>query len=228
MTDTSGSTEGYRDNCCRSCRSFIQSSGCRDPTVLRNFKGEVEIAELGGELGLSSSGRLQVLEGLPVCQEVSFQDDRDTVFGHVLRLLFLNDPIHQHLLATGQTCFRGMAPSDVNRLQIDIETYCSPGFEFPNPEREEDRIIAIALSDSSGWETVLWGKELTEPEMLQRLNGIIQARDPDVIEGHNIFKFDLSYIKARAKRHGIALPVGAQRQRTIRLQLASVYRRAND
>ena len=101
-----------------------------------------------------------------------------------------------------------MTPSDVNRLQIDIETYCSPGFEFPNPEREEDRIIAIALSDSSGWETVLWGKELTEPEMLQRLNGIIQARDPDVIEGHNIFKFDLSYIKARAKRHGIALKWG--------------------
>ncbi len=55
---------------------------------------------------------------------------------------------------------------------------------------------------------MLWGKELTEPEMLQRLNGIIQARDPDVIEGHNIFKFDLSYLKARAKRHGIALPWG--------------------
>ena len=101
-----------------------------------------------------------------------------------------------------------MALTDLNRLQIDIETYCSSGFEFPNPEREEDRIIAIALSDSSGWETVLWGKDLTEAEMLERLNGIIQERDPDVIEGHNIFKFDLSYLKTRAKRHGVALPWG--------------------
>ena len=122
--------------------------------------------------------------------------------------LFLNDPIQQHLLVTGQTCFRGMTPSDVNRLQIDIETYCSPGFEFPNPEREEDRLIAIALSDSSGWEMLLWGKELSEPGMLERLNDIIQERDPDVIEGHNIFKFDLSYLKTRAKRHGVPLKWG--------------------
>jgi DNA polymerase elongation subunit (family B) len=44
--------------------------------------------------------------------------------------------------------------------------------------------------------------------MLERLNAIIQERDPDVIEGHNVFKFDLSYIKTRAQRHGIALKWG--------------------
>jgi DNA polymerase, archaea type len=176
--------------------------------LLRNFKGEVEVAELGGELVYRA---LAVFKSWKDCLSAKKYLSKVTGVrpsGTSAGYLFLNDPIHQHLLVTGQTCFLGMTPSDVNRLQIDIETYCSPGYEFPNSEREEDRIIAIALSDSSGWETVLWGKELTEPEMLQRLNGIIQARDPDVIEGHNIFKFDLSYIKARAKRHSILLKWG--------------------
>ena len=176
--------------------------------LLGNFKGEVEVAELGGELVYRA---LAVFKSWKDCLSAKKYLSKVTgsrPSGTSSGFLFLNDPIHQHLLVTGQTCFLGMTPSDVNRMQIDIETYCSPGFEFPNPEREEDRIIAIALSDSSGWETVLWGKDLSEPEMLQRLNGIIQARDPDVIEGHNIFKFDLSYIKARAKRHGIALKWG--------------------
>ena len=176
--------------------------------LLRNFKGEVEVAELGGELVYRALAAFKSWKDCLSAKKYLSKMTEGRASGTSAGYLFLNDPIHQHLLVTGQTCFLGMTPSDVNRLQIDIETYCSPGFEFPNPEREEDRIIAIALSDSSGWETVLWGKELTEPEMLQRLNGIIQARDPDVIEGHNIFKFDLSYIKARAKRHSIPLKWG--------------------
>jgi len=176
--------------------------------LLRNFKGDVEIAELGGELVYRA---LAVFKSWKDClsakkylSKATGRMPSDRSAGY----LFLNDPIHQHLLVTGQTCFRGMTPGDLNHVQIDIETYCSAGFEFPNPEREEDRLIAIALSDSSGWETVLWGKELSEPEMLERLNRVIQERDPDVIEGHNIFKFDLSYIKTRAKRHEIALKWG--------------------
>jgi len=178
------------------------------PDLLGNFRSEVEIADLGGELVYRA---LAVFKSWKDClsarkylSKVTGGRPSGTSSGY----LFLNDPIHQHLLVTGQTSFRGMTPSDVIRLQIDIETYSSLGFEFPNPEREEDRIIAIALSDSSGWETVLWGKELAEPEMLERLNGIVQARDPDVIEGHNIFKFDLSYIKTRAKRYDIPLKWG--------------------
>ena len=33
-------------------------------------------------------------------------------------------------------------------------------------------------------------------------------RDPDVIEGHNIFRFDLPYIEARCKLHGIPFSIG--------------------
>ncbi|MFQ5539830.1 MAG: DNA polymerase domain-containing protein, partial [Candidatus Binatia bacterium] len=79
---------------------------------------------------------------------------------------------------------------------------------FPNAERETDRITAIALSDSTGWERLISGKEYGEAEMLIEMVREIQSRDPDVIEGHNLFRFDLEYIEARAKRFGVALNLG--------------------
>src|SRR5262245_6291073 len=178
------------------------------PELLRGFRGEVEIVELGGELVYRSLAVFRSWNDCLAAKKYLSKAAGGRPSDSSGRHLFLNDPIHQHLLAIGQTSFKGMALTDLNRMQIVIETYCSSGFEFPNPEREGDRIIAIAVSDSSGWETLLWGKELTEPEMLVRLNSIIQERDPDVIEGHNIFKFDLSYLMTRAKRHGIALNWG--------------------
>ena len=43
---------------------------------------------------------------------------------------------------------------------------------------------------------------------LKRLCSLIIERDPDVIEGHNIFKFDLPYLSARASKLGISLFMG--------------------
>ena len=37
---------------------------------------------------------------------------------------------------------------------------------------------------------------------------VIQERDPDVIEWHNIFAFDLQYLAIRYKRHRIAFSIG--------------------
>lgn len=122
--------------------------------------------------------------------------------------LFLNDPVHQHLLLTGKTFFRGMEFDSLRRLALDIETDCAPGHAFSNPNREEDRIISVALMDDSGWSAVLSGSEMSERELLERLTTLIRERDPDVIEGHNIFRFDLEYLRIRAARHGVRLAWG--------------------
>jgi len=122
--------------------------------------------------------------------------------------LFLSDPVHQHLLLTGKTLFKGLAFKDVHRLAIDIETGCAPGYEFSNPEREEDRIISIALASSRGHEEVLFGRDMEEKKMIEALGERIRELDPDVIEGHNIFNFDLDYIRARAQMHAVALSWG--------------------
>lgn len=120
----------------------------------------------------------------------------------------LNDPVQQHLVLTGRTLFKGMRFGDLRRLQMDLETYCTPGFDFSNPDREGDRILAIALADQTGWTEVLSGAEHDEKTLIERWVAIVQERDPDVIEGHNIFKFDLPYLLARAKRHEVRLAVG--------------------
>jgi DNA polymerase elongation subunit (family B) len=120
----------------------------------------------------------------------------------------INDEVTQYLMSTGRTLFKGMEFEEVHRLQLDIETYCAPGFEFPNSDRESDRIIVISLSDNFGWERCLSATELSEKEMLQALVRIVRERDPDVIEGHNLFRFDLPYLEARARRHRVPLQLG--------------------
>jgi len=122
--------------------------------------------------------------------------------------LFLPDISHQYMLASGTTLFKGMEFSELRCLALDIETACADGYGFSNPERPEDRIISVALKDSHGEEILLRGDQLTEPELLQALNGAIQSCDPDVITGHNIFRFDLDYIGRRAQQHGIRLTWG--------------------
>ena len=122
--------------------------------------------------------------------------------------LFFSDPIQQDLILTGQTHFLTLPFGSLHRMQLDIETYCTGGYEFPSAARAEDRITAIALSDNTGWEHVISGKALTEAGMLQELVRIVHERDPDVLEGHNLFRFDLEYIEARAKRHKVRLALG--------------------
>ncbi len=125
---------------------------------------------------------------------------------------YLNDPVHQYLLVSGRTLFKELPFNDLARLQLDIETYCAEGYEFSNPHREEDRITVISLSDSSGWEYAISGREYSEKEMLEIMVEQINLRDPDVIEGHNIFNFDLTYIEARARRFKVPLAVGRNMQ----------------
>jgi DNA polymerase I len=122
--------------------------------------------------------------------------------------LFLSDLSHQYLLTTGTTLFKGLEFAELRCLALDIETDCAEGYGFSNPDRPEDRILSIALKDSHGEETVLRGDRLSEPELLQALNAAIHQCDPDIITGHNIFRFDLDYIGKRARMHGIRLDWG--------------------
>ena len=123
-------------------------------------------------------------------------------------IYFQPDPVTHFLMQSGRTLFKGMTFEQLHRLQLDIETYTSPPHKFSNASRPGDRIILIALADNAGWSHLIDGKKLSEPQMLAELTRIIRERDPDVIEGHNIFNFDLPYLLARAAMHGIPLGIG--------------------
>ena len=117
------------------------------------------------------------------------------------------NPAQQYLMQSGRTLFKGMAFDDLHRLQLDIEVISRPGM-FPHAERPEDRIVIIALGDNRGWREIIDARALSEREMLERLVAVIRRRDPDVIEGHNIYAFDLAYLMTRCTLHGVDFAVG--------------------
>jgi DNA polymerase, archaea type len=137
---------------------------------------------------------------------------------------FLGDSVQQFLLLTGRTSFAGLGFDDLHRLALDIEVVTTDGFEFPSAARPDDRIVAVALADNRGFRHVIRGDLLDEKSLLQEMVKIVSERDPDVIEGHNIFRFDLEYLEARARRFGVTLALGregaALRGWPSRLQIA--------
>ena len=179
-----------------------------DPDLLKGFKGELAVTPLDGQ-GIyrwlaELSSWAQALRARDHCLSVSGK----SAGAPDAPYRFLSDPAHQFLLRSGKTSFLGMSFDDVRRMALDIEVTTGAGFEFPNAARESDRIIAIALADTSGFSTVLSGARMSEPELLAECSRIIRERDPDVLEGHNIFRFDLEYLEARARLHRLSLRWG--------------------
>jgi DNA polymerase I len=129
----------------------------------------------------------------------AFVTARDHILANGVDHLSYSNPEKQFLLLTGKTLFKGLTFDDIHRMQIDIETV---GL---SSEGESDCILLIAISDNKGYEQILEG---SEPQMLRDLVSIVQERDPDVLEGHNFFGFDLPFLAARAKRHGVSLALG--------------------
>jgi DNA polymerase, archaea type len=137
---------------------------------------------------------------------------------------FFPDPVQQYLLASGRTSFGGMRFGELRRLALDIEVVTGEGHEFPNAMRDADRIVAVALADTAGFRHVVRGDRLDERALLEETTRLVRERDPDVIEGHNIFRFDLEYLEARARRHRVPLIWGRDdtelRSRPARLYVA--------
>ena len=120
-----------------------------------------------------------------------------------------SDLPQQYLIRNDLRLFKGMTFPEVRRMQFDIETLCSEGYDFPNAARKEDAVIIISLRDSTGWEKVLSLDQFpSEKELLEAFCKEVTERDPDILEGHNIFRFDLPYLETRAKLHKVKLALG--------------------
>jgi DNA polymerase I len=135
----------------------------------------------------------------------------------------LSDPVQHYLTHTGRTLFKGLAFEELRRLQLEVLSVA--GIDDPG---ESDHLMSIALSDNTGWEELIVVDpakvEESEKAALKRVTAIIKERDPDVIEGHNLFRFDLPYLVARARKAKVKLDWGRSggflRSRPSRLQIA--------
>ena len=139
----------------------------------------------------------------------------------------LTDPVQHYLTATGRTLFKDLPFEELKRMQIEVLAF-EDAVAGGADSRLGDHIMGIALSDSTGWEELLIvdPKNIEESERaaLKRLTAIIKKRDPDVIEGHDLFRFHLPYLVSRAKKTKTKLDWGRGdgflRSRPSRLQIA--------
>lgn len=114
--------------------------------------------------------------------------------------VYWRPPAEQYLILSGRTYFKGMAYADLRRMQFDLET---TGLD---PAR--DRVFMISVSDSAGFRACLDTAELSERELLERFVALVRERDPDVLENHNLFEFDIPFLVQRAAALGVHLALG--------------------
>lgn len=127
----------------------------------------------------------------------------------------LSDPVQHYLTHTGRTLFKGLAFEELRRLQLELLS-------------ADERLMSIALSDNTGWEELIVvdpaNAEESERAAIKRLTALVKERDPDVIEGHNLFRSDLPLLVARARKAKVKLDWGRGggflRSRPSRLQIA--------
>ncbi len=109
---------------------------------------------------------------------------------------------NQFLLQNRERLYRDITFSQLRRCQLDIETASGREGEFSDASKPEDRVLAIGLQFGVR-QRLLVLRDMTdeaEKDLLLELNAVLAEEDPDTIEGHNIFKFDLDYLRQRAKR----------------------------
>ena len=136
----------------------------------------------------------------------------------------LSDPVQHYLTHTGRTLFKQLPFEELKRMQIEVLSFAGGDLEAT----ADDHITSIAVSDNSGWEELLEvdprAIEESEHGAIKRLTTLVKERDPDVIEGHNLFKFDLAFLVARARKAKTKLDWGRSggflRSRPSRLQIA--------
>src|SRR6516165_11981189 len=125
------------------------------------------------------------------------------------------DPVQHYLTATGRTLFKDLPFEELKRMQLEVLA-------------NDEHIMSIALSDNTGWEELIVvdpkKTEESERNAIKRLTALIKERDPDVIEGHNLFRSDLAYLVTRAKKLKTKLDWGRSggflRSRPSRMQIA--------
>jgi len=141
-----------------------------------------------------------MLKHLAVCDgREAFEDLRRALRDQHREIIAYGSFARQYLMLSGKTLFKGMTFADLHRVQLDIETTTL------TPDQQGAQVLMIALSDTRGYEALLDGDE---KQILEQLIERIQALDPDVIEGHNLFGFDVPYLAARAKAVGVPLRLG--------------------
>src|SRR5688500_66543 len=183
---------GGRESQVAALRPFAWLNATPEPAVL----GPLAIEELRGEGPYSRLVHADTLAAFNAFNRT----EKFGVSADIIRPLE-----SQFLLQQRERMYRDMTFGQMRRCQLDIEV-ASPEGGFPDASRAEDRVLAIGLR-VGGVNRLLLLEEMTdaaEQKLLGEFCAALGEADPDVIEGHNLFKFDLEYLKQRSRRYKLA------------------------
>lgn len=111
----------------------------------------------------------------------------------------------QWLLQQRARLYADLHFAELRRCQLDIETAAAEPGGFSNAKNADDRVLAIGLQCAGRRELLQLEEESAagEKALLLRFNEVFRTLDPDIVEGHNLFKFDLDYLRQRCRRHKV-------------------------
>lgn len=174
---------------------------------------------------------VEALRGEGPFSWLAHADDRETfeAFLREARATASVDAIRpiesQFLLQNRERLYRELAFGQLRRCQFDIEV-ASPDGGFPDAARPADRVLAIGLRCAGKNQLLLLAEmtDVAEKKLLEEFGAALREIDPDTIEGHNLFKFDLNYLRQRSRRHKVPCAWGRYGQaaafRSSRLKVA--------
>jgi DNA polymerase, archaea type len=116
-------------------------------------------------------------------------------------VLIKNDPVGQYLTQYGKTLFKKMNFKDLYRIQFDI-------FLKKSDSSDKNEIFAIYLADNEKWECYIDGNEKTEKQKIEEFIKIITDKDPDIIEGYNLYYHSLNVLLEKSREYNIPLKIG--------------------
>jgi len=123
----------------------------------------------------------------------SYQSVLNTAKAQNLDYYVIYNQTEQFLIKSGVTYYKGLEPKDVSVMSFDIET---TGL---NSERDKVLLISNTFRRGATIERKLFSYDdySNEREMIHAWCKYIRICNPSVLLGHNIFNFDLPFLKDR-------------------------------
>jgi DNA polymerase I len=118
---------------------------------------------------------------------------------------FVGDDREQNLTIKGITYFKGLNPKDISLLSFDIE---ATGLTHD----KNSKLLLIANTFRKNGVTTrkmfCYDEYENEGKMIEAWCAWVREMDPSIIMGHNIFNYDINYIKYIADKFKVKLKLG--------------------
>jgi DNA polymerase elongation subunit (family B) len=183
-----------------------------EPSLLEGFPKQFWLKELAGGLFYNHVAAFsrwsEMWEAVQHALKAhnKYAQSKASSYSELESILLRPDPVHQFLMQSGMTLFKGMEFDDLHRMQIDIQKDASS--ISVKSRRHDEPPARIVMSDNRGWYDSIEGKEIGGKEMMVALISKVCAVDPDVIEGHNLGGEILPLLDSLCQRHELDFAIG--------------------